>query len=367
MANRYWVGGGSSANWNATAPTNWGTASNTQDNASVPTSTDDVIFDGVGTGASNSTISAAITINSLDCTGYANTLTHNNVLTLTIAGNLFKLSSGMTYVAAVNTCLILFTSTSGTTLITTAGKGIRTITFDGVGGTFQLQDALAGSSATASVLTLTNGTFDTNNFNVTWARFASNNSNIRTLTMGSSTFSLGGTNVTPWNLATTTNLTFNVGTSVITFTDILGFSKTFAGGGLQYATVTLGVDFIVISGNNTFNTLNVNMANLATGLQITSGSTQTIVNSFTTNGDSGIIVKLSATTPGSAFTLSKVSGIVCEDWMSIQDSTASGGAVWSAGANSTNVSGNSGWAFTACPGSVCIPTFAEIPTVPTLK
>src|SRR3989344_2709650 len=48
-ASRYWVGGGSSVNWDATSNTNWGSASNTQDNASVPTSADDVFFDGVGT------------------------------------------------------------------------------------------------------------------------------------------------------------------------------------------------------------------------------------------------------------------------------------------------------------------------------
>jgi len=80
MALRYWVGGGSSANWNATGNTNWGTASNTQDNASVPGDTDDVIFDGVGTGASNSTCNAAITINSLVMTGYANTLSTSNTI-----------------------------------------------------------------------------------------------------------------------------------------------------------------------------------------------------------------------------------------------------------------------------------------------
>src|SRR3989344_6657234 len=98
-ANRYWVGGCSTANWDcsdAGPVTNWGTASNTQDNASVPSSADDVIFDGVGFGASNSTLSAAITINSLNMTGYANTFTHNSV-TLFIIGNTFKLSSGMTY------------------------------------------------------------------------------------------------------------------------------------------------------------------------------------------------------------------------------------------------------------------------------
>jgi len=86
-ASRYWVGGGSSANWNATGNTNWGSTSGGSNNASVPTSADDVTFDGAGTnGNTNSTISATITILSLNITaGYTATMTHNAVLT--IAGN----------------------------------------------------------------------------------------------------------------------------------------------------------------------------------------------------------------------------------------------------------------------------------------
>ena len=49
-ASRYWVGGGSSVNWNATGNTNWAALSGGAGNQSVPTSTDDVFFD---TGSSN--------------------------------------------------------------------------------------------------------------------------------------------------------------------------------------------------------------------------------------------------------------------------------------------------------------------------
>ncbi len=115
-ASRYWVGGGSNANWSATGNTNWGSASNTRDNASVPGASDDVFFDGVGFGNSASTLSASISINSLDMTGYANTLTHSGAVVLTIAGNSLKLASGMTY-AIGNTSSagsFSFTSTTGT-------------------------------------------------------------------------------------------------------------------------------------------------------------------------------------------------------------------------------------------------------------
>lgn len=115
MAQRFWVGGGSSNAWNATAPTNWGTASGVQDNASVPTSVDDVIFDGAGAGGNTaSTISAIITVKSLTITtGYTSTMTHNAVLT--IAGNW---TMNNTHTIAGTSALTV----SGTTTITSNGQ-----------------------------------------------------------------------------------------------------------------------------------------------------------------------------------------------------------------------------------------------------
>ena len=89
---RYWVGEGSSANWNATGPTNWSATSGGANNASVPVSTDDVFFDA---NSPASTLSASITIKSLDMTGYTDTLTHNSSRTLTIAGNVYTLGGGV--------------------------------------------------------------------------------------------------------------------------------------------------------------------------------------------------------------------------------------------------------------------------------
>ena len=87
-ASRYWQKQNASFNWNATGPTNWGSASGVSDGASVPTSIDDVFFDGVGAnGNINSTISATITVLSYTVTsGYTATMTFNALLT--IAGNI---------------------------------------------------------------------------------------------------------------------------------------------------------------------------------------------------------------------------------------------------------------------------------------
>jgi cytoskeletal protein CcmA (bactofilin family) len=114
-ASRYWVGGGSSANWSATGNTNWSSTSGGANNASVPTSVDDVTFNGAGAnGNTASTISATITILSLTITsGYTNTLTHN--ANLTVAGNV-TLSTAYT-IAGTATLIVSTTST-----ITSGGK-----------------------------------------------------------------------------------------------------------------------------------------------------------------------------------------------------------------------------------------------------
>lgn len=87
MAARYWIGGGTNSNWNASPTTNWAATSGGAVRVAIPTSADDVFFDGAGaSGNTNSTISATITCKSLTITaGYTATMTHNAVLT--VAGN----------------------------------------------------------------------------------------------------------------------------------------------------------------------------------------------------------------------------------------------------------------------------------------
>jgi hypothetical protein len=114
-ASRYWVGGGLTSNWDATGNTNWSATSGGANNASVPTSTDDVFFDGVGASANSaSTISATITVKSLTISaGYTSTITHNAVLT--IAGS-WTMHSGFT-IGGSSAIIISATST-----ITSGGK-----------------------------------------------------------------------------------------------------------------------------------------------------------------------------------------------------------------------------------------------------
>lgn len=159
-------------------------------------------------GGSDAINLADASINGLNTTGYTGSATFT---TIDFRGSI-TLGAGHTMVLAANG--FTYTGTSGTAVITSNGViWNKSLTINGVGGTVQLGDNITLEST--RTLTLTNGTFNANNFNVTTGLFSSSNSNVRTLTMGSGTWTLTGNAGTIWNFATTTNLTLNAGTSTI--------------------------------------------------------------------------------------------------------------------------------------------------------
>jgi hypothetical protein len=268
----------------------------------------------------------------LNFTGFTGTLANSN---RTIYGNL-TISSGMTLTAGGFTAT--FSATSGTQQITTNGKSLDfPLTFNGVGGTFQLQDALTiGSTRT---LTLTNGTFNANNYNVTTGLFSSSNSNTRTLTMGSGTWTIQGSG-NAWDLTTSTNLTLNEDTSTISMTS--SSAKTFTGNGNTYYNFNQGgTGTLTIVGDNTFN--NITDSAEPSTIQFTAGSTQT-VNNFTVSGSPGNLITLESTLPGSIWYLTKTSGTVTVTYCDITDSDANGGATFNC-INGVNGGNNTGWNF----------------------
>jgi len=112
-------------------------------------------------------------------TGFAGNVTNT---ALTIYGNFKASTSGMTRTAGTQT--YTFAATSGTKTITTAAVVFdNPFTFNGVGGTWQLQDAL--TSGATRTCTLTNGTLDLNGYTATFGGFSSSNANTRTLAFGS--------------------------------------------------------------------------------------------------------------------------------------------------------------------------------------
>ncbi len=257
-----------------------------------------------------------------------------------IYGNL-TLSSGVTVSAGTNATT--FASTSGIKTITSAGKTIDfPVTFNGVGGTWRLEDAFAvGSTRT---LTLTNGTLNANDKNVSLGSFALG-SGTKTLTLGSGTWTVSGSG-TAWNANTNVaNLTVSASTGTISMTS--ASAKTFAGGGLTWPTLNQGgTGALTIQQSNTFTDI-TDTVQPAT-ITLTSGTTQTVTQ-FTASGTAGNLITLNASTPGSQATLTDSGGVNSVSYMDIKDIAATGYGEWQAYTSNGNVdSGNNvGWVFTA--------------------
>lgn len=313
--------GGFTRDQAASATVTFGTTNGTVSNAPNLT---------VNAGASNLTMTSSSWWKNINFTGSICIVAgnpQNFAGSITLGGGTYTNFGGTCFASGTITC-------AGKTL----GGAAANMTINGSGITVDLGDAYSGN-----ILFLTQGTFTTNNFNVTLAStFSSSNSNVRAVNMGSSTFTLAGVNFV---LTTSTNMTLNSGTSTITM--ISALTKTFNGGSLTYYNLNVGgAGSLTITGSNTFNNI-TNSVQPAT-VTFTAGTTQTVSN-FGLSGTAGNLITINSSTPGAQATLSKAYGQVAAQYLSIQDSNATGGAAWYAGATSTNVSNNTGWLFANAP------------------
>jgi hypothetical protein len=189
--------------------------------------------------------------NGTNPTGFAGNVTNTAI---TIYGNFKASTSGMTRTAGTQT--YTFAATSGTKTITTAAVVFdNPFTFNGVGGAWQLQDAL--TSGSTRTCTLTNGTLDLNNFTLTTGLFSSTNTNTRTLAFGTGKIVITGNNATVCSTNTGTGLTVTGSKRVeLAYSGSVG---TRAISGPQTATivegtnllnyyVTAGTDIVTFSG-----------------------------------------------------------------------------------------------------------------------
>ena len=332
MADRYWVGG--SGTWDTTSTANWSVSSGGASGASVPTAADSVFFDS----ATTYTVTTTGALTCLDFTVSAGTVTFTAGTTPTIAisGSLSIIAGTVVGIGSLPTT---FNSTTTGKTITTNGVNYNSIvTLNGVGGGWTL-----GSAFTCGVFTLTAGTFDTSVSNYSFST-----TYIITSGLGTKVLNLNGSTVTisvNLNTATTTGLTFNAGTSQINLT---ANGASFEGGGLTFYNVAwtgAGAGTRLITGSNTFNTFSV--SGTTPTMNIASGSTQT-VSTFTVNGTAGVLKIIKSTVAGSRATLSKASGTVTSDYVSLKDSEATGGATWNA-TNATDAGNNLGWIINGVP------------------
>jgi hypothetical protein len=121
-------------------------------------------------------------------------------------------------------------------------------------------------------------------------------------------------------------------------------AKTFVGGGSTFnATLNQGgVGTLTLTGANTFEDI-TNTVQPATVL-FTAATTTTFTNGFNLRGTAGNLITIGSVTAAS-HTLSKASGTISTNYLSISRSTATGGAGWYCGNNSTDGGNNSGWFF----------------------
>lgn len=339
---RYWVGG--TGNSNDTA--HWSASSGGAGGAALPTAADDVIFDG-SSGSGTATINAAFACRSLASSGTSvATLVHNASITISVgdaSGGSFDLSGFTTYTkGSASSSAVSFVSTAAGNTIKLGGKVLGTTTINGAGGSWTLQDAY-----TANSLTLTNGMLSVGSANVSLASFLTA-AGVKTLNMGSGTWSLTGTG-TVWNVSATT-FTLNAQTSTIAITDTSAATKTFASVSKTYNVISFtgtAAGVLSITGAPTIATLNASGA--AKTVRFTAGNAYTIANFNGVVGTAGNLVTLDTTAAGTFATLVKQGGgNVVTDYLAVKDIHATGGA-WYAGTHSTDTSGNTGWRFKAPP------------------
>jgi hypothetical protein len=340
----YWNLAGAQ-NWSSTG---WATSSGgTPATNNFPLAQDTAVFDNTG-------VVGTITINTLWNIGTFDASLRTSAMTLTtstisplVYGD-WKFGTGVT-------------SSSTTGSITFSKNGTQTITSNGVQfgcpiiinhplANVQLADALSISSIRR--ITLTAGVFDAVVYNVTTGVFANFNTT-NTLKMGSGTWSLSGTG-SVWQC--NQNPIIFAGTSTIVLTDTSTTSRTFDGGNstVYYNKLTIGgstgTSSLSIFGSSiTFGEL-ASTKTVAHTIFFQSSNTFTI-GKWAVTGTVGNVVSVNSNSSGGSFSLSIAgpasSGI---DYLSVRDcaATTSPGEFY-VGANSTNVSGNTGVIFTATP------------------
>jgi hypothetical protein len=286
MADRFWVGG--TANWDGTAGTKWSATSGGAGGASEPTAADDVFFN-AASGAVTVTVTAVVFCRNLTTTGFTGTFAGSS--NIRIDGSL-TLNAGVTF---THTGTFQFTAASGSYTITTAGKTVGGVSLAPLAlstATWTLGDALTSSGQ----ITVTQGTFTTNNFNVTATSLSSSNSNTRTINLGSSTITLTAAGAAILNISDSTGLTFNAGTSQINFTSVTtatlsgpttGSPITFYNVAFTGIRTTSQLPGNSITGVNIFNNLAFVGPSVAAVVQTTFAARQTINGTLSTSGTAG--------------------------------------------------------------------------------
>ncbi|MCC7514532.1 MAG: hypothetical protein IT212_07550 [Bacteroidia bacterium] len=308
---------------------------------SVPTAADDVVATAT---SGNLTIGTSINskyCRSLNFTNYISIFTINTSYTLWIgdsSGGDLLFSPTMTCVSTGNATVRLVSEYVGTVNVTTNGVDPKFNIYlqnGSVNTNYTLQDNIVTTGNFGMIFSTLSNLF-LNDKNITTPYFLIDVSSTPTLNCGTGTLTVTGSNG------------FKISNTVVidnssSFNIILNGTTKFnnqATAGKTWGNLTINGTTHTISGTNTFNTLT-----LSAGTTTTFPSTKTTtVTSLVAVGTSGSLVTIKSSSAGSAATISQATGTINGEWMSIKDSTATGGATFNV-TNGTNVSGNTGWNF----------------------
>ena len=336
----------SSANWggNQWSATSGGSPDATQ----FPLAQDTAVFPAATYPASGSTITinANYNIGTIDMS-----LRTSNTMTLatgTTTPFIYGSWINGTGITLSGTGTLTFAGRTTQQITSSAKTFTQSITINSPSGSVTLQDALTQNASVSTALV--NGTLDLNGFTHTVGASFVISTGTKNLTFNGGTLVCPASTVTSFNNANPTNFTTTAGTGTGTISMTGATAKTFVGGGSTF-NCTLnqgGAGALTITGANTFsNITNTRKSVSATSILFTAGTTNTFTD-WNASGESTRLLTIGSVTSAS-HTLSKASGTVSADFLSISRSTATGGASWYAGANSTNGGNNSGWIFTAPP------------------
>jgi hypothetical protein len=246
------MAGTSTGTWSAVGITNWYTdVGRTVPAVSAPTSADNVVFDAASDNGTTFNVTLGvgavcrdITVSNLD---FGMTLTHSNPWV--VHGSL---SFPATLLTRAGFNIITFAATGAATISTNGYNLDNAVTFNGVGGVWQLLSDFGTNNParTNSTVTLTNGTINLNNFVLYAVQFASSNSNARTVAFGTGRISIYGNSVNAWSVATATNFTYT-GTPNVYAT----YSGSTGGRNLNHGTSSGGTeantpDFYITAGTD---------------------------------------------------------------------------------------------------------------------
>jgi hypothetical protein len=355
----YWIGG--TGNWDDV--NHWSASSGGAPSGCMPTLLDNVFFDANSFTGAGQKVSLTVdaSCNNMNWAGVTNnptlefTGTPNRLLQ--IYGSL-ALVNGMnvTYPASSGKWELLSPSAGNT--ITTAGKQLHNVTFNGDGGGWTLKDDLNADQ----FLTVNYGVFNSNNVTINTGSFISvtgcGGCNNRTLNLGVSAINC----TTQWNIFNDTGLTLNAGSSDINAPIFISghqvYNNVTLTGSSGFPTLNTTSDiYNKLTFNTSVNTTIIGGGTLTTNAEFTINGPPRIITinpaiqvnlngAFNVNSSAGNIITLQSNTNGVQATFNKTAGIICIGFVTLQDLKATGGAAFYA-STSTNNGNNSGWNFSS--------------------